>query len=236
MKKLNILLIAILSTILILSSSFAMAKHDKSGYGKPFEKIFEILEEINEKIESLMNHLLSLNERIENIEARLSELENKTCTGVTDADGDGYASDVDCNDNDASIYPGASELCNSVDDNCNGVVDENVCEIPVVCDDGNSCTDDFYDSSSGQCVFIPADGIPCDDGNPGTVGDTCLNGVCTGTILADNDGDGYPSTTDCNDNDPDINPGAVEICNGIDDNCNGLIDEELLNCVNGNPI
>ncbi|MDD5253941.1 MAG: MopE-related protein [Candidatus Nanoarchaeia archaeon] len=42
----------------------------------------------------------------------------------------------------------------------------------------------------------------------------------------DNDGDGYYSDEDCDDNNADINPGMDEECNGIDDNCDGVIDEE----------
>lgn len=41
-----------------------------------------------------------------------------------DQDGDGYAFDQDCNDRDAMVHPGADELCDSVDNNCDGVIDE----------------------------------------------------------------------------------------------------------------
>ncbi|WP_277481372.1 malectin domain-containing carbohydrate-binding protein [Catalinimonas alkaloidigena] len=44
--------------------------------------------------------------------------------GPIDADGDGFTNDVDCNDGNADIYPGAPEICDGVDNNCNGVIDE----------------------------------------------------------------------------------------------------------------
>jgi hypothetical protein len=60
----------------------------------------------------------------------------------TDADGDGYgqgcALGADCNDNNASIRPSASEVCfNAVDDNCNGQTDEGCNRPPVLAAIGN---------------------------------------------------------------------------------------------------
>ena len=43
-----------------------------------------------------------------------------------DSDGDGYATDEDCDDEDASVNPGATEVCDGVDNNCDDVVDEGV--------------------------------------------------------------------------------------------------------------
>jgi len=49
----------------------------------------------------------------------------------------------------------------------------------------------------------------------------------------DCDGDGYNYTVDCNDNNPNIHPGAVEVCNALDDNCDGTIDNFAESCYTG---
>lgn len=56
------------------------------------------------------------------------EAKQKTDLGAisicVDVDGDGYDAIEDCDDTDDSIYPGAPEECNLVDDNCDGNIDE----------------------------------------------------------------------------------------------------------------
>jgi len=55
--------------------------------------------------------------------------------------------------------------------------------------------------------------------------DSNLDGI--GNHCQDSDGDGYLGSVDCDDANPAIHPGALEVCNGLDDNCNGSVDEAL---------
>ena len=109
---------------------------------------------------------------------------------VVDDDGDGIPQGEDCDDTDAAVGPGAVELCNGLDDNCDGVVDEGV-------------TEAFFADADG-------DGF----GDEGQVADACA--PPTGFVGA---------AGDCDDTDDSVFPGAVEVCNGADDDCNGDIDE-----------
>ncbi|MCX6796784.1 MAG: putative metal-binding motif-containing protein [Candidatus Falkowbacteria bacterium] len=103
------------------------------------------------------------------------------------------ASSSDCNDAQATINPGATEICNGIDDNCDGQIDE-----------GLATTTYYLDSD--------ADGF----GTTATTTTACAKPA------------GYSATsTDCDDTQAKVHPGAAEICNGVDDNCNGQIDEGL---------
>ncbi len=59
-------------------------------------------------------------------------------TALTDADGDGYAADADCDDDDPAVNPGAAELCNGIDDDCDGETDEGF-RAPYCTPDGAPC-------------------------------------------------------------------------------------------------
>ena len=102
-----------------------------------------------------------------------------TCEGFRVCTDEGLA---DCN----AAAPGA-ELCNGLDDDCDGDVDEDTC------DDGNFCTEDICHGEDG-CEHVALDDIECPDGHLCTVGDICDQGVCVGS-LTDCD-DGEPCTDD----------------------------------------
>ncbi|MGD0004749.1 MAG: putative metal-binding motif-containing protein [Anaerolineaceae bacterium] len=114
----------------------------------------------------------------------------------------GYVKDnhTDCNDLEASINPGADEICgNGIDDNCNGQIDEPSCVVP--CEKTN--------------FWIDADGDGFGDPHSPPIL-ACIGSNPPGYV--DND-------ADCNDGSASMSPAAPEVCNGIDDDCDGQTDE-----------
>ncbi|MFA5946155.1 MAG: putative metal-binding motif-containing protein [Patescibacteria group bacterium] len=165
------------------------------------------------------------------------------CVGrhpLVDADGDGFWSYEDCNDDNADINPGAEEIpCNGVDEDCDGQPDEAVPRLLWYSDvDG----DGFGDSASyfEGCDALVMAGLvqnasDCDDADPDINPDAVEvpgNGIdedCDGKDgeieIIDADEDGYSADVDCNDDNSAIHPDAVETCNGFDDDCDELTDD-----------
>ena len=146
---------------------------------------------------------------------------------------------TDCGDSDDAVHPNALETCATTgDDNCDG--DAN----PI---DALACTAfyadvdaDGYGAGTAACYcdatvdYAVATATDCDDTddsvNPGAP-ETWYDGIdadCDGTDDDDQDGDGYPSDevggTDCDDVEAAVYPGASEISDGLDNDCDGLID------------
>ena len=113
----------------------------------------------------------------------------------------------------------ANELCNGLDDDCNGETDEDFLD-----SDGDGTPDCMTDDDDGDGVPDGPDNCPFDpnpeqeDNDYDTIGDLCD---------PDDDNDQVPDEADCAPLNKNAFPGAQEKCNGEDDNCNGELDEEL---------
>jgi hypothetical protein len=113
----------------------------------------------------------------------------------TDADEDGFLSYVDCDDDNPAINPDAIEICDGIDNDCNGIVDDNLTLYAYYLDADN-------------------DGF----GDAGISLDTCSLLAPAGFVT---------NNLDCDDNNPDINPDAPEVCDSLDNNCSGFINDGL---------
>jgi hypothetical protein len=172
-----------------------------------------------------------------------------TCAGGVCQPGGGS---LDCNDSDPctsdSCVPASGCNHGPLDggncDDGNGCTTGDVCVGGVCigsginCNDNNVCTTDTCSPSTG-CVYTNNNNN-CNDGDACTVSDRCQGGACSGTIR-DVDGDGYGdgetcAGDDCDDSDPAINPAALEACgDGVDNNCNRVIDEGCSGCAVVDP-
>ncbi len=107
-----------------------------------------------------------------------------------DADGDGWSAAEDCDDNDAGLNPGAVEVCDGLDDDCDEAIDEGL----------------------GATYYLDSDG----DG----FGDPA------GEILSCTQPAGYTTNSaDCDDDNSEIYAGAEELCDDLDGDCDGTVDE-----------
>ncbi len=167
------------------------------------------------------------------------------CAGLVDNDFDGFHSGIDCNDNNNKVNPWANEVCNFIDDNCNGIIDEGnptgkigpcgpdvpecdpgvwVCihdpktsTVQVTCVTSKFQAPELCNGLDDDCdgevdeTFFDL-GLPCD----GPDDDMCENGV----LVCNDVGDGLK----CG---PESVENVVELCDIIDNDCNGLTDEGL---------
>ncbi|MCK6521177.1 hypothetical protein L6R49_07020 [Myxococcota bacterium] len=160
---------------------------------------------------------------------------------VIDDDGDGYTTLLDCDDGNFDVNPGATELVgDGIDNNCDGFIDAidgdgdgwlGVGPGELDCDDTNA---DIYPEAPELCDGLDND---CD----GTVDED----VELPTYYADADLDGFgdaatsvetctppegyiSDSSDCDDTNPAVRPSASELCDELDNDCNGEIDDGAL--------
>ena len=152
----------------------------------------------------------------------------------TDADNDGFDSKADCDDDDPNVNPDAVEICDAVDNDCDGETDEGVRDVYFRDLDGDGYGDeasmDEFCSQPPDYVTIAGDCNDTDaDFNPGASEIDCGDPNdynCDGSVgYADVDADGLPACQDCNDGDPDVYYGANETCDGKDNDCDGEVDD-----------
>lgn len=138
---------------------------------------------------------------------------------------EGLVSGRDCNDENAAIRPGANESCNGVDDDCDGELDNGLRQTDYYPDCDRDGQGDGSTAPTPSCAI------------PAKAPESCSDGTWE-----------EDDNRDCDDNSASIFVGAPELCDGVDNNCNGLFEaldpdndgysscEGPLDCDNNNPL
>ena len=128
-----------------------------------------------------------------------------------DGDNDTFLSCAECDDTDPLTFPGAPELCDGLDNDCDTVV-------PAIEADGDlDGAPGCADCDDADATVFPGAPELCDG----------LDNDCDTFVPAneaDGDGDSFPLCNDCDDVNPAVFPGAAETCDGLDTDCDGLLD------------
>jgi hypothetical protein len=143
-----------------------------------------------------------------------TDTDTGTDTTVIDEDGDGSPADEDCDDSDAAAYPGATEICDEIDNNCDGTVDEGVkslwyadtdtdgygdgavtieaCSAPSgYIGDSTDCDDTRDDVSPAGQEVCDKDDTDEDCDKLADDADDSVDVKTTSSFYTDSDGDGY---------------------------------------------
>ena len=164
---------------------------------------------------------------------------------------------TDCNDAEARSYPGNTEICDEIDNNCDGEVDEGVANMyyadadadsygdpasgKYACEQPSGYVEDSQDCDDSTAKSFPGNEEVCDEIDNNC--DGLVDEGVTTTYYADYDEDGFGNdaltqeacatptgyvneNTDCDDSNAAVNTKATEVCDSIDNNCDGAIDED----------
>jgi len=149
-------------------------------------------------------------------------------------DGDPLAEDQgDCDDRDMFTFTGAPEMCDGLDNDCSGSPGSDEEDTDgdgyMACEECNDAWDTIYPGAPEMCDGMDSDCddvVPADELDGDVDGWMTCNGDCDDTDPGlhgdDFDGDMFsPCAGDCDDSNSQMWPGMEEICDGLDNDCDG---------------